>query len=152
MSTHSATTRSLAQWAADAVSHVESACNLSGLVYAFERCVHDLVSSQNYEGTHSLDHHPICVVWADKMDDLSRSRGMSPISSNECLVSLVSKFARSMRDVCSEALHRGEGTDWRNQHPDVQEHVRRIVYVTGSREPGRLLEAISTCRQLAYRG
>lgn len=136
-------TRSIQQWAADAIGPVQDACNLSGLVFAFNECLADL--SGHGLGDQEIDRHPIAVAWADKLDDLSRSRVLEPIASDEPLTKLVPRFAEAMRLLCKE----GHDTDARNRAQVVQEFVRRVVYVTGSRSTARLFDALDACKQKA---
>ena len=144
-------TRTIQQWAADAADHVQCACNLSGLVFAFEQCVADLANEAKRigEGDEWINTHPICVLWTDKLDDLSRSRNVEPMQVNETIPTLAALFAGVMREVCDEANRDGHGTDWRNQHPRVQEFVRKLVAVTGSREGMNVFEAFERCERLA---
>lgn len=145
--------RTIEQWAADAADHVQFACNLSGLVFAFEQCVADL--SVEAEGIGESDgwinHHPIAVLWSDKLDDLSRTRSLDQLDTNEPLTVLVPHLAAVMREVCDDAHRLGHGTDWRNQHPQVQEVVRRLVAVTGSRNGLAVFNAFEACEKLARR-
>lgn len=143
-------TRTIQQWAADAADHVQCACNLSGLVFAFERCVDDLVEEANRlgESVEWINTHPICVLWIDKLDDLSRSRSLEPMQTHESLPTLATQFAAVMREICDEANRDGHGTDWRNQHPRAQEIVRKLVAVTGSREGMNVFEAFQKCEHL----
>ena len=142
--------RTVSEWAADAAGCIQSACNLAGLVFAFERCVEDLSDEARRLGKNQewIDHHSICVAWADKLDDLSRSRSLPPIPTDEHLVGVVLQFARAMREICSEAQRLNHGTDWRNQHPVVQSFVRRIVSITRSREGLRVFDALADCERL----
>ena len=84
-------TRTIQQWAADAANHVQCACNLSGLVFAFEQCVADLSGEAERigEGDEWINTHPICVLWTDRLDDLSRSRSLEPTQMNKALPTLV---------------------------------------------------------------
>jgi len=138
-------TRTIQQWAADAQDHVQCACNLSGIVFAFERCIEDLAEDARRldAGNDWIDHHPICVAWTDKLDDLSRSRSLPPIPTEEHLVDLVPRFVEAMKEICEEANRQQHGTDWRNQHPVTQDFVRRIVSITGSREGLRVFDALA---------
>jgi len=143
--------RTISQWADDAQDHVQSACNLSGLVFAFERCVADLADeARRLDAGHDwIDHHPICVAWSDKLDDLSRSRSLAAMPTDEHLVDLVPRFVEAMNGICDEGNRQQHGTDWRNQHPVAQEFVRRIVSITGSRDGLRVFDALADCEKLA---
>ncbi len=136
-------TRPIHQWAADAIGPVQDASNMSGLVFALNECVADLVA--HGLGDDEINQHPICVAWTDKLDDLSRSRRLEPIHSDESLTKLMPRFAEAMRSLCNE----GHDTDTRNRHPVVQEFVRRVVFITGSRSTGRLFEALDQCDRIA---
>jgi len=143
--------RSIQQWARDASDDVQYACNLSGLVFAFQRCIAELVAEAERCGQDEswIDRHPICVAWADKLDDLSRSRGLAAIPTDNRLVDLVSNYVERMRDICEEAIQQNQGTDWRNQHPEVQQFVRKMVFVTRSREGMNIMEALDRCERIA---
>ncbi len=136
-------TRSIQQWAADAAGPVQDACNMSGLVFAFNECVADLAA--HGLGDDEITPHPICVAWSDKLDDLSRSRGLEPIQSEEPLTKVMPRFADAMRSLCME----GHDTDTRNRHPVTQDFVRRVVHVTGSRSTVKLFEALDQCERIA---
>jgi hypothetical protein len=136
-------THTIKQWAADAIGPVQDACNMSGLVLALDECVADLAALGL--GDEEIDQHPICVAWSDKLDDLSRSRRLEPISCDEPLTTLVPRFAEAMRSLCKEGLD----TDTRNRHPISQEFVQRVVYVTGSRSTVKLFEALDQCERIA---
>jgi hypothetical protein len=116
---------------------------MSGLVFALNDCVADLVAYGLSDG--EIDQHPICVAWADKLDDLSRSRRLEPIQSEEPLTKLVPRFADAMRSLCKEGLD----TDTRNRHPITQEFVRRLVYNTRSRSTVQLFDAMDQCERIA---
>lgn len=143
--------KTIQQWADDAHGHVQFACNLSGIVFALAQCVEDLTAEAKRLGKDNdwIDHHPICVVWSDKFDDLSRSRGLDPLSITESLVTLVPAFVEVMQQLCNESHRDGHGTDWRNQHPRAQECARKIVFVTGSRDSMNVFRALEGCEQLA---
>ncbi|MBI2806116.1 MAG: hypothetical protein HYX68_14135 [Planctomycetes bacterium] len=135
-------TRSVQQWAADAAGPVQDACNMSGLVFAFNECLADLAAHGLCND--EIDQHPICVAWTDKLDDLSRSRRLEPIPCDEPLTKLVPRFADAMRSLCKEGLD----TDTRNRHPITQDFVRQVVHVTGSRSTVKLFEALDACKQM----
>ena len=145
--------RSIEEWAADAADHVQYACNLSGIVFSFKQCVADLAEEARRLGESDewISHHPIVVLWADKLDDLSRCRGTEPLPTSEPLTTLVPQFVAVMREVCDEAHRLGQGTDWRNQHPKVQNFVRKLVAVTGSRIGMAVFNACDACEKLARR-
>jgi len=143
--------RTLEQWAKDACDTVQFACNLSGIVFACQQCVADLITEAKRQGKGPgwVDKHPICVAWSDKMDDLSRSRGLPPIPGDEHLVDLVPKFAQVMRQLCEESHPLGQGTDWCNRHTRAQAFVPKIVHLTGSREGLNVYRALEACEQIA---
>jgi hypothetical protein len=136
-------TRSIQQWAADAAGPVQDACNMSGLVFAFNECVAHLAA--HGLGDEEIDQHPICVAWSDKLDDLSRSQRLESIHGDEPLTKLVPRFAEAMQSLCKE----GHDTDTRNRHLVTQEFVRRVVHVTGSRSTAKLFEALDQCERIA---
>lgn|GEM_PF-6203317 len=144
-------TRTIAQWAADAADTVQYASNLSGLVFSFEQCVQALAEEARRLGYDDewIDRHPIAVLWADKLDDLSRSRNLPPIETHEQLIHLVPQFAAVMRKVCDEAQQSREGTEWRNQHPKVQALVQKLVAITGSRNTMAVVRGFEDCEWLA---
>lgn len=141
--------RSIQEWAHDAYDHVQSACNLSGIVFAFEQCVEALVCEAKRLdlGETWVDEHPISVCFSDKFDDLSRSRKFSVMPCDEHLAQLMPQFAARMRQLCKESHRLGYGTDWRNEHASAQEFVRKIVSVTRSRGV-RIFEAFERCEQI----
>lgn len=136
-------THTIKHWAADAIGPVQDACNISGLAFALNECVADLVADG--QGDDEINTHPICVAWADKLDDLARCRGLEPIQSEEPLTKLVPRFADAMRSLCKEDYD----TDTRNRHPVTQEFVRRVVHVTGSRSTVKLFDAMDQCQRIA---
>lgn len=117
--------KTLDKWAADAIA-VQDACNLSGIVFAFERMTNDL-----REAGELRPDHPCIVLWADKMDDLARSRHLAAASVNNFDLAIASLTA-AMRRVCD--IEPRLGTDERNIHPDVQEAIAVIATMTGSRD------------------
>lgn len=136
-------THTMRQWAADAIGPVQDACNMSGLVFALGECVTDLVVDGLSDG--EINHHPICVAWADKLDDLARCRRLEPIPCDEPLTKLVPRFAEAMRSLCKEGLD----TDTRNRHPTTQDFVLRVVNVAGSRSTAKLFDALDQCQRIA---
>ena len=64
--------RTLAMLAEEA-DFVQSACNLSGVVHGFSRAISRLRQLHPNEGTEFFNTHPICVLWADKIKDLTRA-------------------------------------------------------------------------------
>ena len=57
---------------------VQNACNLSGVVHGFSRAVTDLRRLRPDAGTDALNAHPICVLWASKIEDLTRAESNFP--------------------------------------------------------------------------
>lgn len=51
---------------------VQNACNLSGVVHAFSRAM--AVIRENTNGTAEANHHPIAVLFADKIASLTGSQ------------------------------------------------------------------------------
>lgn len=71
--------RTLADLAREALN-VQDACNLSGVVLGFGRSVLRLRALLEAEGTISTDkvnQHPVCVLWADKIESLTRKFSFS---------------------------------------------------------------------------
>lgn len=64
--------RSLQQLAEEAL-FVQSAVNLSGVVHGFSRAISRLRQLFPSEGTDFFNTHPISVLWADKIKDLTRA-------------------------------------------------------------------------------
>lgn len=65
--------RTLAQLAREALL-VQDACNLSGVVHGFSRAIGELrplLEASGQGGTHSINRHPICQLWADKISSLA---------------------------------------------------------------------------------
>lgn len=61
--------RSLAELAREALD-IQNACNVSGLVFGWARCMkrfNELVKL----GTDERNHHPIHVLWSDKLASLT---------------------------------------------------------------------------------
>lgn len=68
--------RSLVDLAREALN-VQDACNLSGAVLGFGRAVVRLRAILEVEGTISTDkvnRHPVCVLWANKIESLTGER------------------------------------------------------------------------------
>ena len=62
--------RTLAQLAKEAID-VQSACNLSGLVFGWARAMKRLCELFPHLGTDARNAHPINVLWADKCISLA---------------------------------------------------------------------------------
>lgn len=88
-------TRTLQQLADEAIA-VQDACNLSGVVHGFSRAItrlRELIGSEPDFSTDKLNHHPICIMWADKIADLSGQRSMSACSAaQDTCYKLAGKF------------------------------------------------------------
>lgn len=110
---------------------IQDACNASGVVYALERFAADLSSD-----------HPVAALFADKLDDLCGCRNLTPKSTSATFVGLMAEFKTTMERLCREP----HGTDWRNQHPDTQDLVRQLVYLTDSRN--RFSSAYDKCHEM----
>lgn len=55
---------------------VQSACNLSGVVHSFSRCMTELRTLLEAEGkfsTDKLNQHPICIMYSSKIASLTAS-------------------------------------------------------------------------------
>ena len=64
--------RTMQQLAEESLA-VQDACNLSGLVHAFSRAVHDLWELRPPDqGTDWVNRHPIVRAWVSKLTSLSR--------------------------------------------------------------------------------
>lgn len=64
--------RTLAQLAREAIE-VQMAVNLSGVVHSFSRSITRLRELYPHEGTYFFNTHPVAVMWADKIKDLTRA-------------------------------------------------------------------------------
>ena len=62
---------------ADEAMRVQDACNLSGVVHSFSRAITDLRACLPEASTDTINGHPICVVWADKIAHLTGTQGDS---------------------------------------------------------------------------
>ena len=71
------TTRPLKELAREALA-VQDACNLSGVVHGFSRAMTDLRANSPELGTDALNHHPIAVLWADKVAHLTGTQAQWP--------------------------------------------------------------------------
>lgn len=68
-------TRTMRDLANDAI-RVQDACNLSGVVHGFSSAItrlRALMRELGRESTEEINTHPICVLWADKIADLTRA-------------------------------------------------------------------------------
>lgn len=65
--------KKLAQDALD----IQDGCNLTGIVHGFSRAVSVLRESCPDKGTDWYNHHPICVLWADKIAQLAGVQNLS---------------------------------------------------------------------------
>lgn len=66
-------TRTMADLAREALN-VQDACNLSGVVHGFSRSItrlRVLLREQGNESTDTVNEHPICQLWADKIASLA---------------------------------------------------------------------------------
>ena len=135
--------RTIQQWALDAADHVQTACNLSGIVYAFENCVADLTAEGH--GPCWVNRHPVCVAWASKLESLAGCWRDGPAPCLLDLETLVPRFAQRMRCICKEV----SSTEERNTHSDAQQFGREIVFVTQARDGLNLFLALDACELLA---
>ncbi len=116
----------LKDWYADAYDFVQTACNLSGIVYSFDRLIGDLK-----EAGELRPNHPCIVLWVDKFDDLSRSRPLGALPCDTDIETVNAKLQAVMRRICKT---KSFGTDDRNEHPDIQAVIRELVTLAGSRD------------------
>lgn len=68
-----ADTRTMADLAREALA-VQDACNLSGVVHGFSRSItrlRALLREAGQESTHTINTHPVCQMWADKIASLA---------------------------------------------------------------------------------
>ena len=131
--------KTMKQWADDSTDFVQSACNLSGIVFAFERMTNDL-----REAGELRPDHPFVVLWVDKMDDLARSRSLAPLPCDDLDTAIVSLVA-VMRRLCDEGL----ATDERNQHPDIQEAIRKLAFLAQTRDFDAFSKAYDAAKAVA---
>lgn len=64
------TWRAMAREATD----VQNACNLSGVVHSYSRIITEVRARLELEGnlsTEVVNHHPVCILFADKIADLT---------------------------------------------------------------------------------
>ena len=66
--------KTLRDLAKDALA-VQDACNLSGVVISFAKAISDLRENLPSAGTAAINHHPICILWADKIASLTQIQG-----------------------------------------------------------------------------
>ena len=55
---------------------VQDACNLSGVVLGFSRAMTELRVIEPDKGTAFYNTHPICVIWADKVSQLTGTQSV----------------------------------------------------------------------------
>ena len=129
---------------------IQDACNASGVVYALDRFVMELEAERKQLGHDEtwLANHPVLILFADKLDDLCGCREMDPKPSTATLFDLMTTFKSVMDRLCEQAHKEGHGTDWRNHHPDTQECVLQLVYLTRSRSTSRFSDAYDACCQI----
>lgn len=60
------------QQLAQEVLDVQDACNLSGVVLAWGRSISELRSLLDDKSTDAINKHPINVMWASKVESLTR--------------------------------------------------------------------------------
>lgn len=66
--------RTMADLANEAIQ-VQNACNLSGVVLSFAKSIvrlRVLMREMGRESTAEINSHPVCVMWADKIQSLTR--------------------------------------------------------------------------------
>ena len=57
---------------------VQNACNLSGIAHGFSRAMSDLRRIEPDKGTDYYNTHPVAVLWASKIEDLTRAESNFP--------------------------------------------------------------------------
>ena len=62
--------RSIQELAKEAIE-VQNACNLSGVVLSWSQAILDLRANLPDAGTATINHHPINVMWASKVQSLT---------------------------------------------------------------------------------
>ena len=62
--------RTLEELAQEALN-AQQGVNLSGIVHSFSRAVSRLRALYPLEGTRFFNTHPLCILWADKIKDLT---------------------------------------------------------------------------------
>lgn len=134
--------KSLNKWANDAYDFVQGACNLSGVIFAFERLTNDLREMGDLR-----PDHPCVVLWVDKMDDLSRSRPIPMPEDNPDFDATIVELVAVMRRLCDDKSI--QGTDERNHHPDIQAVIVKLAKLSGSREPTAFGKAYDAAHELA---
>lgn len=55
---------------------VQDACNLSGVAHGFARALGELRTLLPSAGTDAINHHPIAVLWADKVAHLTGTQDL----------------------------------------------------------------------------
>lgn len=60
---------------------VQNACNLSGVVHGFSRAISHLRALLPDAGTDEINHHPICILWADKISSLTGTQAIMSITT-----------------------------------------------------------------------
>ncbi len=71
--------RTWKELAAEALG-VQDACNLSGVVVSFSNAIREVRARMEQEGkgsTDNINRHPICMLFADKISDLTGTRNAS---------------------------------------------------------------------------
>ncbi len=68
--------KSIKRLAQDALD-VQDACNLSGVAFSFANAMKDLCEHKNAlgKGTEWINHHPITIMWVNKLESLANSNG-----------------------------------------------------------------------------
>jgi hypothetical protein len=125
----------------------QDACNASGIVFDLADIVAELEQESHDEDR--LLSHPVPILFADKLDDLCGCRRMATLPLKppmKTLPELMATFKTVMYRLCEQSHRENRGTDWRNQHPEVQACVLQLVYLTMSRNPNRYCEAYRACQ------
>lgn len=72
--------KTLKQLANDALA-VQDACNLSGVVHSFSRAMSDLRDVVPGEGTAFYNRHPVAVLYANKIADMTGCESLANFSA-----------------------------------------------------------------------
>ena len=131
--------------------YAQDACNASGIVFDLADFVDELEEERARLGQDEdwLLNHPVLILFADKLDDLCGCRRMGTLPLKPpmtALPELMATFKTVMYRLCEQSHRENRGTDWRNQHPDVQACVLQLVYLTRSRNSSRYCNAYRACR------
>ena len=74
---------------------VQDACNLTGVVHGFSRAMTRLRGALPDAGTDELNHHPVSVLWADKIAHLT---GTQVFADNDLGIQRAYRWAFDLTD------------------------------------------------------